>query len=308
MKKVISIILAIILAVSMFTVTAFADVLPGDVNSDGNITAVDARKILQVVAGLETADNASVYDVNGDGNITAIDARIILQVVAGLMELPGVEDKPLNTKEEQLNYFVKSFNGVKENAATATHKYNKVYNYNKHVYIHPVIEGLYNMTLEPGAPSIREELTAEFSDELKVVNKTHSGEEIASAFPPVANVCNLTMNDISNISVVESGEYYIVEMTVKGKKNPKRNESIGNVATIATKEDFEAEMSAEDLQKMSVDCDYKNAVVKAKIEKATGNMVEYSVDYPMIMIMNITGLGKAVEIGMGFYEEWSVTY
>ena len=308
MKKIISIILAVVLTVSMFAVTALAEVLPGDVNKDGSISAVDARIILQVVAELQTADDATLYDVNGDGNISAIDARIVLQIVAGLTDHPGAEDKPLDTKEEQLDYFVKSFNGVKTNAATATLKYNKIYNYNNYVYIHPVLEGMYNMTLEPGAPSMEEELTAEFSDELKVVDKTYAGEEIATAFPPIAGVCNLKMSDVSNISFVESGEYYIVEMTVKGKFNPSRNESVGNVATIVTKEDFEAEMSPEDLEKMSIDCDYKDAVVKAKIEKSTGNMVEYSVDYPMIMIMNMTGLGEVVKIGMGFYEEWTVTY
>ena len=318
MKKVISIILAVVLAVSMLSVTAFADGLRGDVNHDGDITAVDARLILQVVAGLRTADDTYYYDINSDGNVSAVDARIVLQIVAGLTEHPDMgqsgteqpdtEDKPLDTKQEQLAYFVKSFNGVKTNAATATHKYNKVYNYNKYVYIHPVLEGMYNMTLEPGAPSMKEELTAEFSDDLIVVNKTYTGEEIATAFPPITNACNLTMNDVSNISFQESGEYYLVEVTVKGKRNPKRNESIGNVATIVIKEDFEAEMSPEDLEKMSIDCDYKEAVAKAKIEKSTGNMVEYSVDYPMIMIMNVTGLGEAVKIGMGFYEEWSITY
>ncbi len=308
MKKIISVVLAVVFACSMLGVTAFAERLPGDVNSDGNITAVDARKILQVVAGLETGVDATLYDVDGNGSVSAVDARIVLQIVAGLIEIPGVEDKPLDTKAEQLDYFVKSFNDVKTNAATATHKYNKIYNYNNHVYIHPVVEGMYNMTLEPGDPSIKEVVTADFSDELIVVDETYVGENIATAFPPVENACNLKLSDVSNISFVESGEYYIVEMTVKGKMNPTRNESVGNVATIVTKEDFETDMSPEDLEKMSIDCDYKDAVVKAKIEKTTGNMVEYSVDCPMIMIMNMTGLGKAVEIGMGFYEEWTVTY
>ena len=313
MKKVISIILAVVIVTSMFSVTAFADGLRGDVNHDGDITAVDARIILQVVVGLKTADDTYYYDMNDDDAITASDARIILQIVAGLKEHPDMgqpdtEDKPLDTKQEQLAYFVKSFNSVKANAATGTHKYNKVYNYNNYVYIHPVLEGMYNLTLEPGAPSMKEELTAEFSDDLIVVNKTYTGEEIATAFPPITNACNLTMNDISNISFQESGEYYLVEVRVKGKRNPKRNESIGNVATIVINEDFEAEMSPEDLEKMSTECDYKEAVAKAKIEKATGNMVEYSVDYPMIMIMNVTGLGEAVKIGMGFYEEWTIAY
>lgn len=309
MKKIISIILAVVLTCSMFGITAFADGLRGDANNDGDITGVDARLILQVVAELKTAEDEKLYDINNDGSITGVDARIVLQIVAGLTEHPDAGgDNPLDTKEEQLNYFVNSFNDVKENATSATLKYNKTYNYNNYVSISPVLEGLYNLTLEPGAPSMKDELTAGFSDELKVVNKTYTGEEIDSAFPPYGSPCKLTMNDISSISFEESGEYYIVEVVVKGKKNPSRNESVGNIAIIPIKADFEADMSPEDLEKMSTDCDYKDAVAKAKIEKATGNMVDYSVDYPMIMIMNITGLGEAVKIGMGFYEEWSIVY
>lgn len=61
-------------------------VTKGDVNNDGKITAVDARMILQVVAGLKTYDGEiAVADVNGDGKITAVDARMILQIVAGLL-------------------------------------------------------------------------------------------------------------------------------------------------------------------------------------------------------------------------------
>lgn len=59
----------------------------GDVNGDGNITAIDARIILQYVAGIIKEDklNTACADVNGDGNITAVDARVILQYVAGLI-------------------------------------------------------------------------------------------------------------------------------------------------------------------------------------------------------------------------------
>lgn len=310
MKKIISTILAVVLACSMIGITAYADTVSGDANGDGNITAIDARIILQVVAGLKTVEDTTLYDVNADGTVTAVDARIVLQIVAGLMEHPDVEDKPLDTKEEQLAYFVKSFNGVKENASSATLVGNKVYNYDDYVYIHPLVEAAYEMTAEEGAPPLKETMVQEFSDELNVLNEVYEGENIASAFPPIGGTCNLTMEDVSNITFTESGEYYLVEITVKGKYNPTRYESVGNVATIVIKEDFEAQMSPEDLEMMNIDCDYKDAVVKAKIEKATGNMVEYSVDYPMIMIMNMPGIGieKAVEIGMGFYEEWTIAY
>lgn len=60
----------------------------GDVNCDGEISAVDARIVLQYVAGLieEFELNMFYADVNGDGNITAVDARLILQKVAGIIE------------------------------------------------------------------------------------------------------------------------------------------------------------------------------------------------------------------------------
>jgi hypothetical protein len=63
-----------------------AGVKLGDVNNDGSVTAVDARLVLQSVAGLRvlTATEQEAADMNNDGNVTAVDARVILQVVAGL--------------------------------------------------------------------------------------------------------------------------------------------------------------------------------------------------------------------------------
>ena len=59
--------------------------VPGDVNNSGDVTAIDARLVLQYIAdNYELSDEAVLLaDVNGDGDITAIDARLILQVAAG---------------------------------------------------------------------------------------------------------------------------------------------------------------------------------------------------------------------------------
>ncbi len=64
------------------------EIQQGDVNCDGEITAVDARIVLQYVAGLidEYELNMFYSDLNDDGEITAVDARLILQKVAGLIE------------------------------------------------------------------------------------------------------------------------------------------------------------------------------------------------------------------------------
>ena len=60
----------------------------GDVNGDGNITAVDARIILQFIAGLRilTEEEIVQADISRDNVVSVIDARAILQVVAGLLE------------------------------------------------------------------------------------------------------------------------------------------------------------------------------------------------------------------------------
>ena len=63
-----------------------ADVMLGDVNKDGKITAADARLALRVSAKLETLTDyiLKVADMNKDGKITAADARTILRKSAKL--------------------------------------------------------------------------------------------------------------------------------------------------------------------------------------------------------------------------------
>ncbi|HRT82679.1 MAG TPA: dockerin type I domain-containing protein, partial [Oscillospiraceae bacterium] len=63
----------------------------GDINGDGNVTAVDALIGLKHVTGEATLseDQLALADVNGDGKITALDALILLQFISGkLTELP----------------------------------------------------------------------------------------------------------------------------------------------------------------------------------------------------------------------------
>lgn len=94
--KIISVILAVVLVIMAVPFTSFA-ATKGDVDGNGEISAVDARLILQVVAGLKKeADlkNAAGADVDGKSGITAVDARIVLQIVAGLVDAPTEPEKP----------------------------------------------------------------------------------------------------------------------------------------------------------------------------------------------------------------------
>lgn len=95
MKKYVSIILAVVLAFSI-SIVAFAAKYIGDANNDGNVSAIDARLVLQYAAGTieYTEDDVKVCDTNGDGKITAVDARKVLQFAAGLIPLEEIQTKP----------------------------------------------------------------------------------------------------------------------------------------------------------------------------------------------------------------------
>lgn len=62
------------------------EVLKGDANGDGKVSAVDARVVLRYSAGLTelSAEQLKNLDMNGDDKVTAIDSRAILQMSAGL--------------------------------------------------------------------------------------------------------------------------------------------------------------------------------------------------------------------------------
>ena len=97
MKKIISVLLAIIMAFSCVVIACAADdeiswdeIKMGgircDVNKDKKISAVDALMVLKNVAGIQelTQKQTLRADANNDGKVSSIDARWILQIAAGL--------------------------------------------------------------------------------------------------------------------------------------------------------------------------------------------------------------------------------
>lgn len=95
MKKMFSFMLALVMlitAVPFGSLTAAAvdtdGLVFGDGNGDGKMTALDARIVLQIAAGLvEATDEQKItLDYNKDAEVTALDARKILRKVAGLSD------------------------------------------------------------------------------------------------------------------------------------------------------------------------------------------------------------------------------
>lgn len=201
----------------------------------------------------------------------------------------STEATVMTSKTMQFDLFVKAFNGVKTNAASATLVKKNAYNYNNHVkagMLSSVAEGLMSSLLKA-----------------EDVNETYTGDDIAAKFPPAGATCGLTKDDIKSIECKEDGDYYIITVVVKGAVNPTAGEKVGAVASIITKESIQEPISGvPGLSSIEPKCDYKATTAEAKIEKSTGNLVEYYFDLPMILYMD------SYEIGLGFEEWWTVAY
>ena len=94
MKKLLSILISAILAVSVFAISASARVL-GDVNGDKTANSADALNILRYSVGTLEEIDTKAADVNCDGNINSADALTALMISVGSYSGPtNVDLKP----------------------------------------------------------------------------------------------------------------------------------------------------------------------------------------------------------------------
>lgn len=198
----------------------------------------------------------------------------------------------MTSKTMQFDLFVKAFTGVKTNAKSATQVKKNAYNYDEHVDAggNPIIEAA-------GKGLMGSLLKAEET------NLTFTGADIAGNFPPSGATCGLTKDDIKSIDCKEEGNYYIITVVVKPAKNPKAGEKVGAVASVLTKESIQDPIKdVPIINSLEPNCDYHATTAEAKIEKSTGNLVEYYFDLPMYLYMG------EFSVGLGFEEWWTIAY
>ena len=209
-------------------------------------------------------------------------------------EDPGEDQKAdvMTSKTMQFDLFVKAFNGVKTNAKSVTQLKKNAYNYDEHVNAGG------NMIIESAGKGLMGSLLKE-----EETNVTYTGADIAGNFPPSGATCGLTKDDIKSIDCKEEGNYYVITVVVKGAVNPTAGKQVGAVATILTKESIQDPIKdVPIINTLEPKCDYKETTAIAKIEKSSGNLVEYYFDLPMYLYMG------DYSVGLGFEEWWTVAY
>ncbi|MCL2020184.1 MAG: dockerin type I domain-containing protein [Oscillospiraceae bacterium] len=67
------------------------DIIKGDMNGDGFLSAIDALLILRITNGLVSATETDIArgDMNGDGRISAADALTVLELISWSTEIPS---------------------------------------------------------------------------------------------------------------------------------------------------------------------------------------------------------------------------
>lgn len=204
----------------------------------------------------------------------------------------GTEATVMTSKTMQFDLFVKALNGVKTNAKSATQLKKNAYNYDEHV------DAGGNALIESAGKALMSSLLV-----AEETNVTYSGADIAANFPPSGATSGLTKDDIQSIECKEEGNYYVITVVVKGAVNPTAGEKVGAVATILTKESIQEPIKdVPIINSLEPKCDYKATTAEAKIEKSTGNLVEYYFDLPMYLFMG------DYSVGLGFEEWWTVAY
>lgn len=204
----------------------------------------------------------------------------------------NAESDPLKTSKGQFDYFVKSLKNVKTNAKSVNNYWKKGSNY----------KGI----AEAGAlSSILGNLMGSLLKEEEPKDAVYTGDDIKAKFPPAGTECGLETKRVKDISFKEEGDYYIIKVTVKDEVNPTAGKGVGAIASPLTRESImDPIKNVPGLKNLDPTCSYENVNCEAKIEKATGNMVHYYTDLPLILSFEKQGY----KVGLEFEEKWEISY
>lgn len=288
-KRFMSLVLAVLTALSCVAVSSATGVKYGDVTGDGTINSSDALAILQHSVGLaEIADeNIAAADVNADMKLNSSDALLILQYAVGIIKSFPAEDvgeddedkiPAPETKEEILAFYAKTVNEAREKVPA--------YKLNSSTKATKVDISGSALSLVP-----KEELEKMKKDMMKessFQNVFRAGSTTALANLP--GECKITdpslFKDIT-LTVLEDGNYQI-DILFKDDKNPKANSPIVTMLGLPDKETVIKEMeesagTATDSEDITATIEvnaveYLNCKISCVIDAKTGQFVSLNTE------------------------------
>lgn len=213
----------------------------------------------------------------------------------------GTTTKKANDTPSTNEEIAELFRTANKNAKTKAKKATLTYKY----------AGNYKEVVEAGfLSSIGQLLMGAFLKEEPDLNEVHEND-LADVFPPTKATCNLKASDINKATCVDKGTYYFITILVKPDTNPKAGYGSGSICSVITVEQIKDPLTTYKVEASDVLCEYDGAYCEAKIDKKTGNLIEYYFDLPMYLSLTAKApLIPAVsaKVGLEFKEKWTIEY
>ena len=180
------------------------------------------------------------------------------------------------TKEEIVDYFNTAINKVKPNAKKVVKNYEK-----------RTVNEVMGDDTEPMVWATKEEIMSQFIVPEQSYSSKLKADWVTSA------VCE------------DKGDTYEITLKLKDHKNPTAGVGVGAVCDVI--ETHEIAEKASFIEEFSTQ--YYNCVVKATIDKATGNVIHANYTTPLVMIMRVNLFGThSGNMGFTFEKDYTITY
>lgn len=206
-----------------------------------------------------------------------------------------VSESAPQTTQEIVAYFNTAANKIKKNATKVVKNYEMRTVNDDKTEIPGALEGFAEDMLpkvmgddtDPIVWSTREDIVAEY------------------IVPEQNYVSKLKPEWVTSAVCEDKGETYEITLKLKEHKNPTAGVGVGAVCDVI--ETHEIAEKASFIEEFSTQ--YYNCVVKATIDKATGNVIHTNYTTPLVMIMSVNLFGHhSGNMGFTFEKDYTITY
>lgn len=279
-KRIISILLSLIIAASMFALAGC--------NSE-KVTDETTTQPTETVKSPETTsdsalENEAQTSAAASENETAEESTTEAEINAEEM-----------TTEEIVELFNSSANKIKTNAVKVVKNYEKRNLDEEELDMPKVLESAAETMIpvfmkddtEPIIYATREEIT----DNFLVPNQSY--------------VSRMKASDVAEATCKDNGKEYIVSIRIKNENNPVPGSGVGAVFDVI--EANEVAEKASFIEKFTTE--YYNCTVRARIDKETGNIVWANYTTPLVLNITVNMFGTHdISAGLTFEKDYTITY
>ena len=315
MKKIIIAVAALTIAISIITANNLSSVMLIMASRQGNAQVQSGNTVAQDNASQNTNTNTNTNNVTPNNNTTPTaapsDNTATTAAPSGNTATTAApsgdnkQDAPATngdwTTEKIVDYYKNAVNKAKSSAKTVTRVKDGAINYN----------GIVEAGKLSGAASTLMGMFMVGSEaEIEVKNETFTNNDI----PPAGTNSNLTVNGVKEAKIEENGSNYIITIVAKDAKSPKAgDDGVGSLVSVIEEQTITGSSSAvPGLTLSNINIDYENVKVVATVDKATGNLINISVDAPCILSLGakipIIGSIDNAKVGIEVISEFAMTY